>query len=106
MHIKGIPMTQFTVDDDLVELVWRLANPRPFENLSFSNALRRVLADERKDDAPPRKPSIRPADRTADELLAELDGLGKDGLAKRGIVITRRQRAPSPSPESLSLIHI
>jgi hypothetical protein len=36
-------MPQFMVDDDLAELVWSLAKPRPFENLSFSAALRRVL---------------------------------------------------------------
>lgn len=36
-------MPQFTVDDDLATLVWTLAKPRPFENLSFSSALRRVL---------------------------------------------------------------
>lgn len=36
-------MTQFTVDEDLAALVWTLAKPRPFENLSFSSALRRVL---------------------------------------------------------------
>jgi hypothetical protein len=38
---------QFIVDDDLVELVWELAKPRPFENLSFNAALRRVLAAKR-----------------------------------------------------------
>ena len=36
-------MPQFTVDEDLAALVWTLAKPRPFENLSFSSALRRVL---------------------------------------------------------------
>ena len=36
-------MDKFYVDDDLVELVWQLAKPKPFENLSFSAALRRVL---------------------------------------------------------------
>ena len=39
-------MQQFPVDDDLAELVWQLAKPRPFENLSFSAALRRVLRGE------------------------------------------------------------
>jgi hypothetical protein len=38
-------MPQFTVDDDLAALVERLAKPKPFENLSFSAALRRVLQD-------------------------------------------------------------
>jgi len=37
-------MPQFMVDEDLAALVERLARPKPFENLSFNNALRRVLA--------------------------------------------------------------
>ena len=36
-------MPQFTVDEDLAALVERLAKPKPFENLSFNAALRRVL---------------------------------------------------------------
>ena len=36
-------MQTFEVDDDLSALVWQLAKPKPFENLSFSAALRRVL---------------------------------------------------------------
>ena len=36
-------MPQFQVDDDLAALVWQLANPKPFENLTFSAALRRLL---------------------------------------------------------------
>lgn len=36
-------MPAFEVDDDLAELVWRLARPKPFEHLTFSLALRRVL---------------------------------------------------------------
>jgi hypothetical protein len=36
-------MRTFEVDDDLSLLVWQLAKPKPFENLSFSAALRRVL---------------------------------------------------------------
>lgn len=36
-------MQIFEVDDDLSALVWQLAKPKPFENLSFSAALRRVL---------------------------------------------------------------
>jgi len=38
---------QFPVDDDLVALVWKFARPRPFENLSFSAALRRALQNGR-----------------------------------------------------------
>lgn len=36
-------MPQFEVDDDLAALVWQLAKPKPFENLTFGAALRRVL---------------------------------------------------------------
>ncbi len=37
-------MPQFLVDDDLAALVWELAEPKPFENLTFNVALRRALA--------------------------------------------------------------
>ncbi len=36
-------MQKFDVDDDLAALVERLAKKRPFENLLFNDALRRVL---------------------------------------------------------------
>lgn len=36
-------MPEFHVDDEVVEAVWRRANPKPFENLTFNTALRRVL---------------------------------------------------------------
>lgn len=36
-------MQKFDVDDDLAALVEQLAKKRPFENLSFNDALRRVL---------------------------------------------------------------
>ena len=36
-------MQKFDVDDDLAALVERLAKKRPFESLSFNDALRRVL---------------------------------------------------------------
>ena len=38
-------MPQFNVDEDLAALVEKLAKPKPFENLTFNNALRRVLTD-------------------------------------------------------------
>ena len=38
-------MPQFNVDEDLAALVEKLANPKPFENLTFNNALRRVLTN-------------------------------------------------------------
>ena len=38
-------MPQFNVDEDLAALVEKLAKPKPFENLTFNNALSRVLTD-------------------------------------------------------------
>ena len=37
-------MRSFPVEDDVVELVWAKAKPAPFEQLTFSEALRRILA--------------------------------------------------------------
>ena len=37
-------MRSFPVDDDLVAMIWERATPQPFEHLSFSDALRRVLS--------------------------------------------------------------
>lgn len=36
-------MPQFHVDAEVVAAIWKLANPKPFENLSFNTALRRVI---------------------------------------------------------------
>lgn len=36
-------MQKFDVDDEVVEAVWERAKPKPFENLNFNSALRRVL---------------------------------------------------------------
>lgn len=71
-------MPQFTVDDDIAALVERLAKKRPFENLSFNDALRRILLN-RSDQAPDNL------------LLKELDGL----LTKS--VAGSPKKAPSPS---------
>lgn len=67
----------FPVDDDLVELVWRMAKPRPFETLTFSSALRRVL--HRQTDRTTNEPRNTPADEFADAM----ERMGK--------------KAPSPS---------
>lgn len=73
-------MPQFTVDEDLAALVERLAKPKPFENLSFNVALRRVLQQH-----------IRPkkVDGELEQLLAESMALAKKAPKK----------APSPNPE-------
>ena len=73
-------MQQFTVDEDLAALVERLAKPRPFENLSFNAALRRVLQEH-----------IHPK-REYDEL----EKLLAEAMAE---VKKEPKKAPSPSPQ-------
>lgn len=72
---------QFPVDDDLAALVWKLAKPRPFENLSFSAALRRVLQSELR-------PTTKDAKHDLDDLYAESVAASRD----------RGKKTPSPSP--------
>lgn len=79
-------MAQFFVDDDLVSIVWERAKPKPFENLTFSEALRRVLM--------PTNPTL----LSADDLIAEIEAWEPE-LAAKGITYRRRQRAPSPDPK-------
>jgi hypothetical protein len=70
-------MQTYDVDDELAALVERLAKKRPFENLSFNEALRRVLAQ------------LAPVD------FSDLDALLAEGPnAKR-----EPKKAPSPSTE-------
>jgi len=73
-------MPQFTVDEDLAALVERLAKPKPFENLSFNAALRRVLQQHIK-------PKM--VDDELEQLLTESMALAKKVPKK----------ASSPSPE-------
>lgn len=75
-------MPQFTVDNDLAVLVERLAKQRPFENLSFNDALRRILHGH-----------VIPLVR--DKKGHELDDLVAESMAaaKRAA-----KKAPSPSP--------
>jgi hypothetical protein len=73
-------MPQFTVDEDLAAVVERLAKPKPFENLSFNTALRRVLQEHIK----PKR-----ADPELEQLLVESMALAKSGSKK----------ATSPSPQ-------
>jgi hypothetical protein len=73
---------QFNVDDDLAELVERLAKKRPFENLSFNDALRRVLQSHLASVAPGEKRD------ELEELLAEA----------RASAPKEPKKAPSPSP--------
>jgi hypothetical protein len=73
-------MPQFTVDEDIAALVERLAKPKPFENLSFNAALRRVLQEYIK----PKK-----VDDELEQLLTESLAAAKK----------EPKKAPSPSPE-------
>lgn len=36
-------MQTFSVEDDVIAMVWQAAKPRPFETLTFNDALRRIL---------------------------------------------------------------
>jgi hypothetical protein len=76
-------MQQFEIDDDLAALVERLAKKRPFENLSFNVALRRILE--------PHLPS--PASEVKPNDLEKLPGVSVADLRKEP------KKAPSPSAE-------
>lgn len=72
-------MPQFTVDEDLAALVEKLAKPKPFENLSFNAALRRVLQAQ-----------IQP-----NKVVSELEQLVAESMAlQKG-----PKKAASPSPQ-------
>ena len=75
-------MAQFTVDDDLAVIVERLAKQKPFENLTFNDALRRVL-----------KNHVIPIAR--DKKGSELDDLLAESMA---IARQSAKKAPTPSP--------
>ena len=71
-------MPQYTVDEDLALRVETLARRKPFENLTFNEALRRVLDDKFSDQASANTKSI-------DAILAEAKAI-------------YRKKAPSPKP--------
>ena len=75
-------MQMFEVDDELVELVWRLANPKPFESLTFNSALRRILIGPKALDKNPED-----HEKSLDDWIAELVANAPAGARK----------APSPS---------
>jgi len=72
-------MPQFTVDEDIAALVERLAKPKPFENLSFNAALRRVL-------------QVHIKSRKVDDWLATSLDIAK----------IESKKTPSPSPQQWS----
>ena len=73
-------MPQFNVDEDLAALVEKLAKPKPFENLTFNVALRRVLMEL--------------AAPVADKGLDELNKLLAESMA---LANKEPKKAPSPS---------
>jgi hypothetical protein len=75
-------MPQFTVDEDLAALVEKLAKPKPFENLTFNNALRRVLTN-----------LMAPKKETDDEL----EKLLEESLAEMALKKKESKKTPSPS---------
>lgn len=79
-------MRTFEIDEDLVKLIWAKAKPQPFENLSFSDALRRILVE-------PSIPSVWPRFPTS-ELLGMLEGLPE------------RLRKRAPKTELRSLVRL
>jgi hypothetical protein len=74
-------MPTFEVDEDLARLVEKLANPAPFENLTFSDGLRRVLNGLLRTNGA--KPPV-----DLDELLAE------------SMALSRGQPKKAPSPNA------
>lgn len=82
-------MALFDIDEDLVERVWVLARPKPFEQLSFSQALRRILPRERaKSDGAQDQSWI-------NTLLAEAKAHSDRNFAKK---------APSPSAADWAMV--
>lgn len=75
-------MRTFEVEDDLVELIWKLADPEPFESLAFSDALRRVL--ELHLTEAPQEATKESVEELIERLLANAPDLPR--------------KAPTPSP--------
>jgi hypothetical protein len=116
--------SQFDVDDDLVALIWQLAKPKPFEQLTFSQALRRLLtvhAPEHLPEPVASAPAIgspsEAQELLADKLLAELSSMPDEEFAAkypRHEKPRQRIRASSPNPlkwlnnvpELVSLTHL
>ncbi len=92
-------MKNFPVDDDLVAQIWQLAHPKPFENPSFSEALRRVLVTL---DLNAPHEGKRKSLSTPEEVLAELDAMSEEELAalQQKVKEARAKRASSPRPAS------
>jgi hypothetical protein len=77
-------MQQFDVDDELATLIERLANKRPFENLSFNDGLWRVM----------RTYVVPTVAETPVHKDLDLGKLLEDAMAHRA---TTLKKAPTPS---------
>jgi hypothetical protein len=75
-------MQTFEVDDDLVALIWEKANPKPFEQLTFSSALRKVLTQ--------------PAPGLDLDSLNAMSDIDTDALLEE-LMKMKRERTKSPS---------
>lgn len=80
-------MPQFLVDEDLARTIERLADPKPFENLSFNAALRRVISEC----------LLSKKKVSKEDDMAELDQLLAESLA---MAARRAKKLPSPSSSS------
>lgn len=79
-------MPQFTVDEDVARLVEKLADPRPFENLTFNNALKRIL--QRLINLLENQP----------KPTSDLEDLEK--LVEESMALQRKQQKKAPSPSA------
>lgn len=77
-------MRTFPVDEDVVALVWEQAKPAPFEQLSFSEALRRVLMGKQAEAHVPTAPRQKEQTPKATQLLAQLKALPSSRSESRG----------------------
>jgi hypothetical protein len=80
-------MPQFTVDEDIARLVEKLAEPKPFEHLTFNNALKRILQRLIKLLESQSKPT---------NDFSDLDKLVEESMA-----LQRKQQKKAPSPSAL-----
>ncbi len=81
-----------------VAVVCQRAKPKPFKNLTFSEALRRALdRTQPKGELNKQTPPV----PSADELLAELDAMNSEELDRLpNYKVRRRQRVPRPRPDN------
>lgn len=84
-------MKSFPVDDEVVAAVWRKANPKPFENLTFNAALRDILGlpGSRSNELAPSTPETTVAGATRSRP-------GIEGMSDR----ISRGSAPTKAPKA------